>query len=365
MLVKNIIEQIENQAPIALQESYDNSGLQIGKLDSDVNKALICIDITPAVMQEAIVNGCDMIISHHPLIFEGLKKISGRNAIEQMVELAIKHNILIYSAHTHLDNIKSGVNGMLAEKLGLTHLKILRSKQNILRKLITFCPEAEAEKVRKAIFDAGAGHIGNYDCCSYNIQGQGTFRANEKANPFVGKIGEMHTEKEVRIETIYPFYHEKEIINALKNSHPYEEVAYDIYPLHNDFQQVGSGMLGELKEKTDASSFLKTIMDTLQIPILKYSGNIHKEIKKVAVCGGSGAFLIKDALNCQADIFITSDIKYHQFGDYSEKLILVDAGHFETEQFTKHLICDILNKKFPTFATRISEQDNNLVKYYM
>ncbi len=365
MIVKEISDLLETYAPLSLQESYDNSGLQIGNPETQVKCALICLDITTNIIDEAIQKGCDMIISHHPLLFNGIKKITGRTYIEKIVHKAIKNDIVIYSAHTHFDNIKNGVNNMLAEKIGLINLSILKPVSGVLRKLVTFCPLAYAEKVRIAIFSAGAGNIGNYDSCSSNTLTEGTFRANEGANPFVGSLGELHHEKEIRIETVYPNYLEKDVLQALLNAHPYEEVAYDIYSLQNSFNEVGAGMLGELNKSIPADSFMKILQKTLHTPVLRFSGPIEKEVKKIAICGGSGAFLIKEAIAKNADVFITSDIKYHSFGDHTEELILIDAGHFETEQYTKLLLCDILKKKFPTFATQISEQDNNLVKYFI
>ncbi|MEI8201979.1 MAG: Nif3-like dinuclear metal center hexameric protein [Bacteroidota bacterium] len=365
MIVKDIADLLEKHAPLSLQESYDNSGLQIGNPQDQVESALICLDITIDVVDEAIQKGCNMIISHHPLLFSGIKKITGRTYIEKIVHKAIKNDIVIYSAHTHFDNIKNGVNKIFAEKIGLTNLSILKPISGTLRKLVTFCPVADAEKVRNAIFSAGAGNIGNYDSCSSNTMVEGTFRANTDANPYVGSINELHHEKEIRIETIYPYYLEKEILKAMLEIHPYEEVAYDIYALQNDFNEIGAGMIGELAERTSAHSFMKILKETLQVPVLRYSGFIKKDIQKIAICGGSGAFLIKDAIAKKADVFITSDIKYHTFGDHSEQVILIDAGHFETEQFTKHLLCDILKKNFPNFATQISEQDNNLLRYFI
>ena len=365
MQIKEIMKTLECFAPLTLQESYDNSGLQIGKPETFVKKALICLDVTLAIVDEAIEKNCDLIISHHPLLFSGLKKICGGSPVEKIVEKVILHQIAVYSAHTHLDNIINGVNKQLSDKIGIMNPKILKPTKGILRKLVTFCPITEVENVREVLFSAGAGKIGNYDSCSSNTISEGTFRANKQAHPYVGEIDKLHTEKEVRIETIYPFYHEKAILQSLLSAHPYEEVAYDIYSLENTFSEVGSGMIGDLAESMSLNDFMGLICQKLKAPMLRYAGSSEKNIKRVALCGGSGAFLIKDAIAQKADAFITSDIKYHDFGDYSEELILIDAGHFETEQFTKHLLSDILNENFPTFATQISEQDNNLVKYFI
>ncbi len=365
MQVKEIINAIEEYAPLSYQEEYDNSGLQVGSAAMEAKKALICLDITLSVVEEALEHHCNVIISHHPLIFNGIKKISDKNYIEKIITIAIKNDIAIYSAHTHLDNVSNGVNKTLAEVLGLKNYSILKPAAKLLRKLVTFCPIESVEKVREALFAAGAGKIGNYDCCSSNTLTEGTFRANLDANPFVGEKGKLHLENEIRIETIFPYYIENQIVDALISAHPYEEVAFDIYPLENKFTRVGSGMMGELIEEVSGRQLMETIREKLKVPMLRYSGALDKKVKKIAICGGSGAFLIKDALRRGADVFLSSDIKYHAFGDYSDKLLLIDAGHFETEQFTKHLLCEILNEKFPTFATRISEQDNNLVKYFI
>ena len=333
MLIKEIVETIENIAPVALQESYDNAGLIIGNHDLEVEKVMLTVDVTEEVLDEAIEKKCGLIISHHPLIFSGLKKINGKNTIERIIIKAIIHNISIYAAHTNLDNVHNGVNAILAEKLGLKNTRILKSKSELLRKLVTYCPTEYAEQVRKALFDAGAGNIGNYNSCSFNMRGEGSFKASENATPFVGKINELHFEKETRIETIYPYYIEKLIIDSLLKSHPYEE------------------------------EFLLKIKDLTNANCIKHSGLIGKKIKIVAICGGSGSFLIKDAIAAKADIFITGDIKYHDFFEAENKIIIADIGHFESEQFTKELLYTIITKKFPNFAVLISEKDTNPVHY--
>ena len=362
MLIKEIVETIENIAPVALQESYDNAGLIIGNHDLEVEKVMLTVDVTEEVLDEAIEKKCGLIISHHPLIFSGLKKINGKNTIERIIIKAIIHNISIYAAHTNLDNVHNGVNAILAEKLGLKNTRILKSKSELLRKLVTYCPTEYAEQVRKALFDAGAGNIGNYNSCSFNTSGEGSFKATENATPFVGKINELHFEKEIRIETIYPYYIEKLIIDSLLKSHPYEEVAYDIYKLNNELNTVGSGMIGEI-DSIEEEEFLLKIKGLTNANCIKHSGLIGKKIKIVAICGGSGSFLIKDAIAAKADIFITGDIKYHDFFEAENKIIIADIGHFESEQFTKELLYTIITKKFPNFAVLISEKDTNPVHY--
>lgn len=363
MIVKEIIKPLEELAPLYLQESYDNSGLLVGNPDKDIQKALITLDITELVLQEAIDKKCNLIISHHPVIFQGLKSITGQNATERIVEKAIKNDIVLYAIHTNLDNVNIGVNSILCDKIGLVNRKILSPKKEILRKLVTFCPVDDAEKVRQAIFDAGAGHIGNYDSCSFNSPGTGSFRGSEDTNPFVGEKGKLHYENEIRIETIYPVYHENSILKALFDAHPYEEVAYDIYYLGNKFERVGAGMIGELENEMNEIDFIKMLKQRFESACVRHSKLLNKQIRKVAVCGGSGSFLIRDAKNAGADIFITGDVKYHDFFEADGKIIIADIGHYESEQFAKDLIYSILNKKFSNFAVLISELNTNSVNY--
>ncbi len=363
MKIKELIRPLEEFAPLSVQEPYDNAGLILGTPETEVSKVLITLDVTEVTLDEALKNDCDIIISHHPLIFKGLKKITGGNLVEKLVLKAIKHNVAIYASHTNLDNVKDGVNAVIAQKLGLRKLQLLQKRKGLLRKLVTFCPLEQANEVRAKLFSAGAGHIGNYDWCSFNAEGEGSFRANENANPFVGEKGELHFEKEVRIETIYPAYKEGVVLRSLFDAHPYEEVAYDIYPLENEFDNIGSGMMGELSVEVSEEEFLQKVKTVFDSKAIRYSGLLRKKVKKVAVCGGSGSFLIATAKRAGADVFITGDIKYHDFFEADGKILLTDIGHYESEQFTKELIADILMKNFPTFALRISENEENPVKY--
>lgn len=362
MKLKDISTCLEKYAPLSLQETYDNSGLLIGSYDQVINKTLIALDVTEAVLNEAIENKCELIVAHHPLIFKGIKSLTGKNYVEKLIIKAIKNNIAIYAIHTNLDNVKNGVNGILADKLSLKKIKILSIKGNVLKKLVTFCPVDHAEKVRNAMFNAGAGHIGNYDSCSYNLYGEGSFRALAGTKPFVGKKGEVHFEKETRIETIIPEYNIVAIINALLEAHPYEEVAYDIYPLDNTNKEVGAGMIGEISNETEPMEFLKQLKSTLNCDAIRHNSFINRKIKKVAICGGSGSFLINQAFRAGADIFITGDVKYHDFFELDGKMVIADAGHYETEQFTKELIHSVLKENFPNFALLISQVVTNPVK---
>ncbi len=363
MKIKALIAEIERIAPLSFQESYDNSGIQVGNIDNETNSVLLTLDVNEQVVDEAIKKKSSLIISHHPIIFNGLKKLVGKNSTERTVIKAIKNDIAIYSCHTNLDSAWNGVNIKLAEKLGLKSIKILKSVSGTLKKLVTFVPLEHAEKVRTALFNAGAGQIGNYDSCSYNINGNGTFKANKNTNPFVGKIDELHTESETRIETIFPEYLTNKILEALYSSHPYEEIAFDIYTLDNTYNKQGIGAIGILENPSDETIFLEFIKKKLNCKFIKHSALIRKKIKKVAVCGGSGSFLISEAIAQHADAYVTADIKYHQFQEPDNKILLIDAGHFETENHTLEIFYEIINKKFPNFATYFSKVNINPVNY--
>ncbi|MCF8301978.1 MAG: Nif3-like dinuclear metal center hexameric protein [Bacteroidales bacterium] len=363
MELKEITNYLEKMAPTSLQEAYDNSGLLIGESGKEVNKALITLDVTDEVLDEAISKECNLVIAHHPLIFKGIKRFNGKSFTDRLVTKAIKHDIAIYAIHTNLDNVDIGVNSMLAQKIGLQKVRILSPKNDQLRKLITFCPVDHAEKVRKAIFAAGAGNIGEYDSCSFNQEGLGSFKAGENADPFVGEVNELHYEKEYKIESVYPVYMERQVINAMIDAHPYEEVAYDVVPLKNEYLRTGSGMIGELENNEDELAFLKRIKKVLGSGTIRYSRLLNKDVKKVALCGGAGSFLIDDAIVAGADVFITGDVKYHQFFDANGKMVIADVGHYESEQFTKELIHQLLMEKFSNFAVLISERNTNSVNY--
>lgn len=363
MKLSYITSTIEEFAPLSLQESYDNAGLLTGCKDMSISAALLCIDITEEIIDEAIQKKCNLIISHHPLVFKGIKKINGKNHIERCLIKAIKNDIAIYSAHTNIDSVTNGVSYKMGEKLGLTNTRILSPNNGNLKKLICYCPEEYSQKVREAIFKAGAGTIGKYDSCSFNSKGEGTFKANLKTNPFVGEKGIVHSEKEIRIETIFPQHLTGKVLYAIKEAHPYEEVAYDIFTTEiNDFS-TGFGLIGELKEDIDTLTFLKNVKDIFNCERIRYSPIIHSKVKTIALCGGSGSFLINDALRNKADLFITGDIKYHDYFTTEEKMMIADIGHYESEQFTKDIFYELLTKKIPTFAVRFSEVNTNPINY--
>ncbi|MBU2652046.1 MAG: Nif3-like dinuclear metal center hexameric protein [Bacteroidetes bacterium] len=364
MRLVDVIRYFETQVSGYLQEDYDNSGLITGNPEMEIEKALICLDVTDAILDEAIRDNVSLVISHHPLIFSGIRKLNSQAYPDRVLIRAIKHDIAIFAIHTNLDNQASGVNFYLAKAMGLENLRILAPRKGLLRKLVVFCPVSHAENVRNALFMAGAGHIGQYDSCSFNLEGQGTFRAGPEANPFVGETGKLHRENEIRIETLYPVYLEQKIVKEMLLAHPYEEVAYDVYPIENKYDSVGAGMIGELPDAHDQSGFLEYLKNKLALPLIRHSPFTAKKIKKVAICGGSGSFLLKNAVAAGAHAFITSDIKYHQFFDADKNIFLADIGHYESERFTKDLIFDLLKKKFPNFAVRISEINTNPVRYF-
>ena len=363
MKIADVVKYLESIAPPYLQESYDNSGLLTGDMEDEIRGVLICLDSTEDIIQEAIDTNCNLVVAHHPIVFSGLKKITGKNYVERVIIKAIKNNISIFACHTNLDNVQSGVNAKICEKLGLENIRILQPKENLLKKLVTFCPVEHAEKVRDAMFQAGAGQIGEYDLCSFNVEGKGTFRASEHANPFVGAKGEMHEEKEIRMELILPAYIEKQVLKALRDAHPYEEVAYYMTSISNPHQMVGSGMVGELQEPMDELVFLHYVKTSMKSGHIRHSPLLGRKVKRIAVCGGAGSFLLPQALQAGADVFVTADYKYHQFFDADGKTIIADIGHYESEQFTKDLFYELITKKFNTFAVRLSEINTNPVNY--
>lgn len=363
MKIKEILHVVEQLAPLPLQESYDNSGIQIGDVNQEAKGAVVCIDVTEAVLDEAIALGCNLVISHHPLAFRSFKSLTGKNYIERCMIKACKHDIVVYAAHTNLDNASDGINCYLAEMLNLQHVRILDPQKDKLLKLVTYVPHSHAELVRSALFNVGAGHIGNYDCCSYNVAGEGTFRAGEFAKPYCGEIGELHMEEETRIEIILPTYKKGEALRALIAVHPYEEPAYDFYALQNEWAKAGSGIVGTLPEETDEEDFLYLLKDTFHLKTIQHSALRGKPVRDIAICSGSGAFLIPKAISYSADVFITGEAKYNDYYDVEDKLLLAVVGHYESEIFTKNIFFDIISKKYPTFAVYMSGFDVNPVNY--
>lgn len=363
MKLKEITSHIESIAPLAYQESYDNSGLIYGNGEMEITGAIICLDSTEAVIDEAIAKNCNLVIAHHPIVFSGIKKFNGKNYVERVIIKAIQNNIAIYAAHTNLDNVYNGVNAKIAEKIGLQNCSVLAPMNNSIKKLVTYCPDENAAAIREALFEAGGGCIGNYEECSFNTNGYGTFKAGANANPHVGEIGKQHQEKETRIELIYPAYLEAKLLKALFLAHPYEEVAYDLVELSNKNNRVGAGVIGELVTEMDEKAFLMHLKTVMKANGIRYTALKGKKVKKIAVCGGSGSFLLKNAMQAGADVFVTADFKYHQFFDAENQVIIADIGHYESEQYTMELFYEILSRKFTTFALHLSKINTNPINY--
>lgn len=363
MRAGELCSYLDTVVPLSIQESYDNSGLQVGHPEKEINAALVTLDVTEEVLGEAISKGCGIIVSHHPVIFTGLKKLAWRTPAERIIAMAVKNDVAIYSSHTNLDMLSKGVSGKMAERLGLSDLKVLQPLKGRLIKLVTFVPGEHLDRVRDAVFSAGAGFIGKYDRCGFVVSGTGSFRAGEGTNPFAGEQGQMHFENEVRFETVLFSHSKDKVVEALLESHPYEEVAYDLYPLENDNIDFGLGCYGNLHDALSERDFLVLVADKLEARGLRYSNLNGKMIRNVAVCGGSGSSLLRDAIACRADAFVTGDIKYHTWFDADNRILLADCGHFESEKFSTEVLHDLIIKKFPTFAVRFSETNTNPINY--
>ena len=363
MQLNEIISFFEDWAPPALQENYDNSGLLVGNSTGEVTGVLFCLDCTEAIVDEAARKGCNLIVAHHPIIFSGLKRLTGSNYIERTVMSAIKKDVAIYAIHTNLDNVRTGVNAKIAQRLGLTHTSILAPKAGLLLQLQVYVPTSSVDVVREAIFAAGAGQIGRYDECSFETQGLGTFKAGIGANPSVGEHNVRHTEAEVCLSVVLPEYLRNSVLKAVRGVHPYEEVAYQITKLENVWQDVGSGMVGYLISPLYFSDFIQLVKTNLNVPVVRYTQPVSTQIQRVAICGGSGSFLLEHAKRSKADVYITADYKYHQFFDADGQISIVDIGHFESEQFTIELLGEQFRQKFPTFAFHLTEIVTNPVHY--
>jgi len=359
----DILKSLEELAPPALQESYDNAGLLVGNANDNCTGVLICLDSIEAVLYEAIAKNCNLIVAHHPIIFSGLKSLTGRTYIERVIINAIKNDISIYAMHTNLDNVAEGVNSKICERLNLSVRTILRPKSGILKKLITFVPEKDLAQLEHALFAAGAGNLGNYSACSFKAKGTGSFMGNAISNPSTGEKGKREFVEEYKVEFHFQSAAQKKIVQALHDAHPYEEVAYDIISLENTYNHIGSGMVGELAEAMAVDDFLQHVKSSMNAKMIRHTTRVARSIKRVAVCGGSGSFLLKDAIRAKADVFITADFKYHEFFDADGKIMILDIGHYETEQFTQDLIYEYLSKKFNTFALHCSEVNTNPINY--
>lgn len=364
MTISQIIQTLTAIAPPSLQEGYDNAGLITGNPGWTCTGIITALDATEAVVQEAIDKKCNLIVAHHPIVFGGLKQITGKNYVERTVIAAIKNDIAIYAIHTNLDNVIAGVNGKMADKLGLVNREVLQPMGGQLKKIIVFVPEVQAAAVRQAMFDAGGGHVGNYSECSFNSQGTGTFKGSEVTNPFVGEAGSQHQEPETKIEMVLPAWLAGPVVKAMLKAHPYEEVAYDIISLDNTTGLIGSGLVGELPEPMPETAFLALLRQAFGLKTLRHTPLLGKSIQKIALCGGAGSFLTKTAIAAGADAYITGDVKYHEFFDADGRLLLADIGHYESEQFTIDLLFDVLREKFPTFAVLKTGVNTNPVHYF-
>lgn len=367
MLIHELIKVLEQAAPPAFQESYDNAGLLTGSPAWECKGVLVTLDCIEATIEEAIKKGCNLVVAHHPILFKATRHLTGKDYIQRTLIKAIKADIAIYAIHTNLDNVRSGVNKKIADRLGLENQRILAPKSGLLSSLVTFVPTADAEKVRQALFEAGGGSIGHYNNCAFSTSGTGTFQPQHGAHPAIGTVGTAETVGEERIELIFPSYLQQTLVQSLIKAHPYEEVAYYIHPLSNTFSEVGSGIIGTLPQPIDIQELFENIKKIFAVKVIRHTAlpDNPEKIRNIALCGGAGSFLTKAALAAGAEVYITADVKYHEFFDADSQIVLADIGHFESEQFTIELLFDILAQKFPTFAILKSEYCTNPVLYYI
>ena len=364
MKVRDIIAVLEATAPLDLQESYDNAGLIVGDVNMALTGVLLCLDSIEEIIDEAIERGCNMVVAHHPIVFSGIKKITGSNYIERVIIKAIKNDIAIYASHTNLDKVyKNGVNETIAAKIGLKNTSILAPEKGHVFMLVAYVPVNHKEQVLTSMYSAGAGEIGEYSNCSFSSAGEGTFMPLQNANPFIGEEGVIQKEAEERVEVLVVSNKVKAVLAAMKDTHPYEEVAHYIIPVENAHQNIGLGMVGELAEELEVEVFLQRLKEQFNLPVIRHT-NYAKKIKKVAVCGGSGSFLFNDVSRCNADAYVTADIKYHQFFDPEGKFLLADIGHYESEKFTLEIFHRLISEKFPTFAVLFTDRNSNPVNYF-
>ncbi len=363
MIVKEVTDLLEELAPLENAEDFDNVGLLVGNPADEVKGILVTLDTLENVIDEAVEKKCNLVVSFHPIIFSGIKKLTGATYVERTILKAIRNNISIYSMHTALDNSFLGVNAKICEVLGLENRRILIPKKGSIKKLTTYVPRSDADNLRKALWEAGAGQMGHYSHCSFSLDGTGTFKAGDQANPAKGEIGELHTEDETQVNVVFSSESKAKVLQALVKNHPYEEVAYEVYALENTHQYLGMGMLGSLGESIAEEEFIQLVKSKMQVPVVRHSAILNKPVKNIAVLGGSGAFAIEAAKKAGADVFITSDLKYHQFYSAENKILLLDIGHYESEQFTKNLLVDYLKKKIPNFAIALSESVTNPINY--
>ncbi|MCF2502839.1 Nif3-like dinuclear metal center hexameric protein [Dyadobacter sp. CY107] len=364
-LIKEVIEVLEQLAPPAYQESYDNAGLIVGSGPTEVTGVLLTLDVTEEVIAEAIERNCNLVVAHHPIVFKGLKKLNGKNYVERTVLKAIKNDVAIYATHTNLDHVTNGVNWQIAQLLGLQSIRALAPKKQILSKLTFFSPIENTQSILNALHETGAGNVGNYSNCSFRTEGTGTFLPNSVANPVIGESGKQEEVREHRAELIFPSHLESAIIGTLKRAHPYEEVAYYLQSLENENQEVGAGAVGELSEPLETEAFLRFLKEKMQLNVIKHTKPVKETVQRIAVCGGAGSFLLPNAIRAGADVFVTADYKYHEFFDAENSIMICDIGHYESEVCTKNLLHNYLSGKFPNFALCLSEVNTNPVRYFV
>ncbi len=363
MIIQDVINYLEKLAPLHYAEDFDNVGLLVGNKTDKVKGVLVTLDTLESVVDEAIEKKCNLIVSFHPIIFNGLKKINGTTYVERVVIKAIQNNIAIFAIHTALDNCIQGVNNIICDTLNISNRKILIPQHGTIKKLTTYVPTENAAQLRSNLFKSGAGTIGNYENCSFNTEGTGTYKGNEDSSPVKGKKGELHHEKETQISVTFQKHLETKILKALFEHHPYEEVAFEVTTLDNYNESIGMGMVGELKNEMKTEDFLTFIKQKMNVSVIKHSKIIKKTVKRIAVLGGSGSFAIQAAKSAKADVFVTSDLKYHDFFSAEDQILLADIGHYESEQFTKNFLADYLSKKFTNFAVVLATTNTNPVKY--
>ena len=364
MQVKDITSLIEKIAPLHYQEDYDNAGLIVGNSDMAVTGILLCLDSTERVVDEAIEMDCNLIIAHHPIVFKGLKKLNGKNYVESTLIKAIRHNVAIYAMHTNLDNmLQNGVNTKIAEKLELGRLKIIQPKLDTICKLLVYAPLENAESIKNALFESGAGHINNYSECSFESQGNGSFKPALTSNPKIGTPGQRENIQEIKIEVLLPRHLIASTLSNVRAIHPYEEVAYDLIQINNTNQTIGAGIYGDLTKPMDSKQFLKYIKEKLNLQVVRHTA-FEKPIKTVAICGGSGSFLIQNIKQIKADAYITADIKYHEFFDVENQYMLCDIGHYESEIYTLEIFFKEIKEKYPNFAVIFCKENTNPIQYF-
>ncbi|MFK7785523.1 MAG: Nif3-like dinuclear metal center hexameric protein [Crocinitomicaceae bacterium] len=364
MKLFELTSYLESLAPLSSQESYDNSGLIVGDPNMEVTGALISLDCIESIVEEAIQKKCNVVVAHHPILFKGLKRLNGSDYVQRTILKAIKNDIALYAIHTNLDNYRFGVNAEIGRRLGLADLKVLAPKKDVLTKLVVYVPDDYVANVMNALFEAGAGGIGNYDECSFSTSGTGTFKPLEGSDPFSGEQGERENSLETKVEVLVSKHTLNAVLRAMKEAHPYEEVAYEVYPILNENNFEGAGMIGMLSESMPTATFLQHVKDTFKCGVIRHTDLTTDTIQTVAFCGGAGGFLLRNAISQKADIFITGDYKYHEFFDADQRIIIADIGHYESEQYTSHLLEGFLTKKFPKFAVHLTEVNTNPINYF-